>query len=344
MKQEIINCSFKDHTKINAIIYCQDCNIYMCNKCEDFHSKLLKNHHTYNLKNNINSIFMGICKEKNHLNSLKYFCQNHNQLCCAACVSIIKDKDNGQHSECDVYPIEEIVKEKKNILKENIQLLQDLSKDIEKKILALKCFFNKIIKNKKKLKFKLKKIFTRIRNEVNKREEKLLLDIDKKFDDNFFKEDFIIESEYFPEQIKENLEKGRFIDKEWNKNTLVELMNDCINFEKNTEKIKEMNSKMEKNYLIEYKLEFTPENNKINEFLEKIRMFGEIYKKELNKFDESVIEILYPKEKIKPIIKEEVEQPLKQENMEDIFEAISDLFSDSEETPMNSINNSSKKL
>lgn len=316
----------------------------MCNKCEDFHSKLLKNHHTYNLKNNINSIFMGICKEKNHLNSLKYFCQNHNQLCCAACVSIIKDKDNGQHSECDVYPIEEIVKEKKNILKENIQLLQDLSKDIEKKILALKCFFNKINKNKKKLKLKLKKIFTRIRNEVNKREEKLLLDIDKKFDDNFFKEDFIIESEYFPEQIKENLEKGRFIDKEWNKNTLVELMNDCINFEKNTEKIKEMNSKMEKNYLIEYKLELTPENNKINEFLEKIRMFGEIYKKELNKFDESVIEILYPKEKIKPIIKEEVEQPLKQENMEDIFEAISDLFSDSEETPMNSINNSSKKL
>ena len=344
MKQEIINCSFKDHTKINPIIYSQDCNIYMCNKCEDFHSKLLKNHHTYNLKNNINSIFMGICKEKNHLNSLKYFCQNHNQLCCAACVSIIKDKDNGQHSECDVYPIEEIVKEKKNILKENIQLLQDLSKDIEKKILALKCFFNKINKNKKKLKLKLKKIFTRIRNEVNKREEKLLLDIDKKFDDNFFKEDFIIESEYFPEQIKENLEKGRFIDKEWNKNTLVDLMNDCINFEKNTEKIKEMNSKMEKNYLIEYKLEFTPENNKINEFLEKIRMFGEIYKKELNKFDESVIEILYPKEKIKPIIKEEVEQPLKQENMEDIFEAISDLFSDSEETPMNSINNSSKKL
>ena len=344
MKQETIKCSFKDHTKINAIIYCQDCKIYMCNKCEDFHSKLLKNHHTYNLKNNINSIFMGICKEKNHLNSLKYFCQNHNQLCCAACVSIIKDKDNGQHSECDVYPIEEIVNEKKNILKENIQLLEKYFEDIDKKILALKCFFNKINKNKKRLKLKLKKIFTKIRNEVNKREEILLLNIDKQFDDNFFKEDFIIESEKLPEQIKANLEKGKLIDKEWNKNTLLELMNDFINFENNTEEIKKMNIKMEKNYLIEFKLEFAPENEKINEFLEKIRMFGEIYKKQLNKFDESVIAILYANEKIEPIIRKDVEPPLKQENTEDILEAISDLFSDSEETSMNSIYNSSKKV
>lgn len=156
----------------------------------------------------------------------------------------------------------------------------------------------------------------------------------------FFYEDFILESEKLPDQIKDNLEKGQIIDKEWNKNKLLELMNDCINFELNTEEIKEMNTKMERNFLIEFKLEFAPEKEKINELLVNIRMFGEIYKKELNKIDESVLAILYAENEIKPIIRKDVEPPLKQENTEDILEAISDLFSDSEEISINSNYNS----
>ena len=52
-------------------------------------------------------------------------------------------------------------------------------------------------------------------------------------------------------EFSKYLEKGKLIDKEWNKNTLLELMNDFINFENNTEEIKKMNIKMEKNYLYE---------------------------------------------------------------------------------------------
>ena len=117
MEYEDKKCTFLEHGEIKANIYCQECKIYMCNKCEIFHSKLLQNHHICNLNKNINDIFTGMCKEKNHLNSLNYFCKTHNELCCAACISKIKDEENGQHRECDIYPIEEIVDEKKNILK-----------------------------------------------------------------------------------------------------------------------------------------------------------------------------------------------------------------------------------
>ena len=34
------NCSSKDHSEAKAITYCIECKIYMCNKCESFHSKL----------------------------------------------------------------------------------------------------------------------------------------------------------------------------------------------------------------------------------------------------------------------------------------------------------------
>ena len=42
------NCSLKEHCEIEAISYCKECNIYMCNKCEKIHSGLCQNHHTSN--------------------------------------------------------------------------------------------------------------------------------------------------------------------------------------------------------------------------------------------------------------------------------------------------------
>ena len=49
----------------------------MCNKCKNNHTELFKNHHhTYNLDININDIFTGMCKEKNH-SKLDYFCKTH---------------------------------------------------------------------------------------------------------------------------------------------------------------------------------------------------------------------------------------------------------------------------
>ena len=78
------------HIESNAISFCEQCKIYMCNKCLNFHTYLFKNHHTYNLDKNKDEIFTGICQENNHDNKLEYFCNTHNKLCCCACTTKIK--------------------------------------------------------------------------------------------------------------------------------------------------------------------------------------------------------------------------------------------------------------
>ena len=84
----------------------------------------------------------------------------------------------GQHFNCEVCLIKDIKDEKKNKLKENIKYLEDSSKNT------------------------LSKIFTKIRNIVNEREDKLLLELDTKFDEIYFKEDIIKKGEKLPNQIK----------------------------------------------------------------------------------------------------------------------------------------------
>jgi len=106
-------CSFKDHKEIKAIFYCVECKVYLCNKCENFHSKLCEKHLTFNIENNTGDIFTGNCKEENHQIKLEYFCKNHNQLCCAACIAKIKKNENGKHKDCDVCLIEDVKDEKK---------------------------------------------------------------------------------------------------------------------------------------------------------------------------------------------------------------------------------------
>ena len=82
-------CSMKEHNTIDALYFCMECRIYLCNKCDQFHSNLFKEHHKYNLDKDINDIFTGFCKEKNHRVELKYFCKSHNKLCCAECITKI---------------------------------------------------------------------------------------------------------------------------------------------------------------------------------------------------------------------------------------------------------------
>ena len=81
-------CSLNDHKEIDAKKFCQECQIYMCNKCENIHFRLFKNHHTYNLDNNINEIFTRKCLVKNHSMKLNYFCKFHNELCCTAYIEL----------------------------------------------------------------------------------------------------------------------------------------------------------------------------------------------------------------------------------------------------------------
>ena len=118
MENKNIKCSLKKHEQNEGIAYCQNCNIYMCNKCINHHSKLFEYHTINNLNKDIKQIFTGICSEEKHKDELEYLCKTHNQLCCAACLSKIKSKGNGQHKDCDVCNIEDIKDEKKNKLKE----------------------------------------------------------------------------------------------------------------------------------------------------------------------------------------------------------------------------------
>jgi hypothetical protein len=62
---------------------------------------------------------------------------------------------------------------------------------------------------------KLKRLFTKLRNALNEKEDKLLLDIDEYYNE-YFKEDMIKTSEKLPNQIIKTIEKGKKIDKKWN--------------------------------------------------------------------------------------------------------------------------------
>ena len=94
MDNNIKKCSSKGHEDNNAIYYCQECSIYMCEKCQKFHSQLLFFHNPFILENfgKDNEIFTGLCIENNHRCKLEYYCQSHNKLCCGLCIVKLKKK------------------------------------------------------------------------------------------------------------------------------------------------------------------------------------------------------------------------------------------------------------
>ena len=268
-------CSSKEHEEINAISYCKECKVYMCNKCEIFHSKLLKNHLSENISKN--EIFTGFCKEKNHFAQLEFFCKTHNELCCSACLCKIKEKGNGQHNDCDVCIIEKIKEEKIGKLKDNIKVLEELSNSFKNLIEELKSIFEKIYEKKDNLKLNIQKMFTKIRNVLNQREDELLIEVDKKFENLYFKENIIKESEKLSNKIKFSLEKGKLLNENLDdENNLSSIINDCLNIENNIKNINEINNNVKKcKELKNLDIQFYPdEESQINEFLEKIKKFG----------------------------------------------------------------------
>ena len=271
---EIKKCSGMEHSEINAVIFCQECKLYMCNKCEKMHSGLCFKHHTYKLDKEVNEIFTGFCKEENHNDELEFYCKTHNQLCCAACISKIKIKGKGQHTDCDVYYIQDIKQEKKIKLKENIEILEFLSNTFEESFNQMKIIFEKINENKEKLKNQIQKIFTDIRNAINDREDEILLKVNKEFEKLSPNEDILKEGEKLPNKIKISLEKGKLIENEWNDNKdLNILINDCINIENNIKKINIIKDKIIKYTNKDYNIQFYAENS---EFIKNIKKFGEI--------------------------------------------------------------------
>ena len=179
-------CSSKKHLEIDAINYCQECKIYLCNKCQNHHSEFY-DHHLYDIDKDKNELYSDLCQIENHNDKCKYLCKTHNILCCGACIAKIKGEENGQHTDCDVCLIKDIKDEKKNKLKENIKYLEELSNTLQNSINQLKILYEKINENKEELKLKIQKIFTKIRNILNDREDELLLDINNKYNNKYIK-------------------------------------------------------------------------------------------------------------------------------------------------------------
>ena len=274
--EEKYKCSVEEHIKTSAVKYCPECRIYMCNKCESYHSPLFKNHHPYNL-NKDEDIFTGYCKEKNHPNKLEYYCKSHNELCCANCIVKIQEIGDGQHKDCEICTIKNIKEEKKNKLKDNIKILEGLEIKFNESIKEMKDIIQKVEKNKEDLIVNVQKIFTKIRNTLNDREDELILEINNLYNDKYFNEEIINKSENLPNKLKKSLEKGKSIDKEWDNNNLISCINDCINIENNIKNINIVEEAINK-YKANSKIKtiFIPKEDSLNQFLETIKSFGKV--------------------------------------------------------------------
>ena len=139
-----------------------------------------------------------------------------------------------------------------------------------------------MIESKENVKLKISKIFTKLRNIVNEREEYLLTQIDKIFEKSFFKEDLIRKGEKIPNQIKNLMENRNLINEEWDNKILIERINDCINIENNIKNIFEIKEKIKycNSKIIE--INFNPEKELPPEIIEYIKKFGEILNSERN--------------------------------------------------------------
>ena len=82
------------------------------------------------------------------------------------------------------------------------------------------------------------------------------------------------------------------------KKKLSQLINDCINIENNIKNINIINENIKKcNLNKDLIIEFSPNEIEINDFLEKIKIFGNITKKSLNDLNNMIEEkkFIFPK-------------------------------------------------
>ena len=238
-------CSSIEHIKTDAIIFCNICKVYLCNKCENYHSKIFQNHPTQDLKKEKINFFSDICPEKNHFNKLKYFCKNHNKLICVACISKIKDEENGQHKDCEVCLLNETKIEKEKKFNENYTKLEEISNNLEETTNQLKLLSEQINKQKEQINLEIQKYFTKLRSALNEREDKLIEEVEQKFKNTFFGDDIIKEYDKLLNNNKICLDNGKEIKDKWNKeNELPYVINCCIEFENNLNKIDEINQKI----------------------------------------------------------------------------------------------------
>ena len=279
MESKPIKCFSTEHENANADYYCGKCNIYLCKTCETLHSKLFKKHETIILdKTELEDVFTGLCKEEGHNSKeLDFFCRTHNQLCCAVCICKIKNKNVGQHKDCTVCLIEDIRNEKKNNLQENVKYLKELSINLEETIKELKNIFEKVNQDKEELKINVQKIFTKLRNALNNREDELLLQIDNKFNELFIEERIVRESEKLPKKVKLSINKSQELINDENSSKMNTFLNEYLNVENNIKEIKAIQENIKKfDKSKDLLIKLVHQERDINNIIEYIKRFGYI--------------------------------------------------------------------
>ena len=134
---------------------------------------------------------------------------------------------------------------------------------------------------------KIQKIFTKIRNALNDREDQLLIEVDNKFEELYFNDELIKKSEKLPKKVKLSLENGKLTENEWKEdnNNLNYFINDCLNIENNLVEINNVKEKINKFNSIKEEIKFFPEEEKNLDICANIPKFGEIsiYESDINK-------------------------------------------------------------
>ena len=127
------------------------------------------------------------------------------------------------------------------------------------------------------MKLEIQNIFTKIRNNLNDREDHLLLEVDNLYNNKFFGENIIKKGEKLPKQIKQSIEKGKIINNDWDKYNIYSNINDCINIENNIKNINIIKESIKKfNLKNKIKFNFNPKGTQLDKFLEIIKSFGKI--------------------------------------------------------------------
>ena len=288
-KEIVSKCSSIDHRNIDAIIFCHICKKYFCNQCQSFHSNIFQNHITQKISDMNKEIFTGLCQDKNHINILKYYCKNHNQLCCVACIGKIKDEINGKHNDCEIFKLKDIKPQKEKKFNEDYNKLQDIYNLLEPKINKFNSLIDEtnINKNKEELIKKIQKTFTNLRYALNKREEQLLSEVEEKFK-NIYDDNIIKEIENLSKKVKEGLESINLLKE---KNELNYEINYYIEFENNFNKINEINEKLIEFNSKEIVINFEINNNEIENIIKKIGNINKNVFDDYEKVDQIYIEL-----------------------------------------------------
>ena len=166
---------------------------------------------------------------------------------------------------------------KKMKLKDNIKYLENLSLNLEKSIKELIQLYEQMNAKKDKLKMYVQKIFTKIRKELNEREEELFKEIDKVYEKSFIKEEIMKKCENLPKKVKISLEKSKSTDDKWKDENLIKfLIDECLNIENNISDINNIYHNIKKVNKNETKIIFLPKEERLTKFYENIRNFGNI--------------------------------------------------------------------